>query len=114
VDQRLIDPDELARMARESGLVGAQDLEAALQLRAQELIRLSASEASGLLPTYEVRLARARDGLGPGVIGLEHFVATLRTTDEVELFGISTDDRNFVGLVRGDRMIALSVISRLA
>ena len=111
VDPRLIEPEELARMARGSGLVGAGELEAALRLRARELIAMRASEASGLLPTYEARLARARDGDGPVVIGLEHFVEALRTTDDVEIFGITTEDRNFVGLVQADRMIALSVIS---
>ena len=73
---------------------------------------MRASEASGLLPTYEVRLARARAGEGPAVIGLEHFVETLRTADAIEIFGITTEGRNFVGLVQADRMIALSVITR--
>ena len=74
-------------MARDSGL-GVGELEVALARRRWELIPLGASEASGLMPTYEIRLGRARAGDGAVVIGLGRFVR--RTSSQTGTIGRSS------------------------
>ena len=110
--ERLVEPSWLAVVALASGLPGASDLGTALGLRGSELVRLTSADHGGLLPMYEVRLARAESGEGPQCGGLDELVTWLSVPGSSDLFGISGADRNYVGLLDGDVLVALCVIHR--
>lgn len=108
--ERLVERSWLTEVARDSGLEGADELAVTLAGQRVELVRLMEADHSELLPTYEVRYARATSGEGPVVDGFDAFIARLRVPGTSELFGVSGEGCNFVGLVDGGALAALCVI----
>lgn len=110
MSERFVEPTWLARVARDSGLLGAEDLASTLAQRGAELVELSTADHEGLRPTYEVRYSRAARGEGPVVDGFDGFMARIREPGASEMFGVSGADCNFVGLINRDELVALCVI----
>jgi hypothetical protein len=108
--KRFVEPTWLAQVARDSGLIGAEDLASTLAHRGAELVELSTADHEGLRPIYEVRFSRAIRGEGALVDGFDGFMERLRGPGASELFGLSGSDCNFVGLITRDKLIALCVI----
>ena len=108
--ERLVEPTWLARVARDSGLSGVEDLANLLAHRGVELIPLSLADHEGLRPTYEARYSRAVRREGPVVDGFDGFMSRVRGPGASEIFGVSGPDCNFVGLIDGDELVALCVI----
>lgn len=76
-----------------------------------QLVAVEPAKAQVLLPTYEVRLARAEEGQGPRTRGLAQFVDALKAATEVELFSIHVQGAVGVGiLVPGRGLVAVTLV----
>jgi hypothetical protein len=110
---RYVGAADLAGVVSGAGAVpGSAGLAATLRSMGSDLVTINAVDTADLLPTYEVRLARAAD-VEERVDGLGEFVTALRSeSGSVEQFSVRSPVRRYVGLLDrgGHTLLALVVV----